>query len=155
MCAATDELALSRNEGATFFEWCLRNYGSKQYAPGAGSLWERYRTWRASDEGQKKHYSGGLVGSPETIRGRLRRFEESHIDQVIFLVQNGKVKHEEVCESLELFAREVMPEFHERETQHQEWKRAVLKGELELADPDDDELAVDARRVPGSGPVRV
>jgi hypothetical protein len=27
--------------------------------------------------------NGGLVGSPETIRRKLRKFEQSHVDQVI------------------------------------------------------------------------
>ncbi len=36
--------------------------------------------------------------------------------------------------SLELFATEVMPEFHDLEGDHQEWKQAVLNGELELED---------------------
>jgi hypothetical protein len=72
------------------------------------------------------------VGSPETIRRKLLRFEESNIDQVILLAQAGRNTHEDICESLELFAREVMPEFHEREKDHQEWKAAVLAGELEL-----------------------
>ena len=56
--------------------------------------------------------SGGLIGSPETIRRKLRRFETSNIDQVILLNQAGKNTHEHICESLDLFAREVMPEFH-------------------------------------------
>jgi len=34
--------------------------------------------------------------------------------------------------SLEIFAREVMPEFHDREPAHQEWKKAVLSGDLVL-----------------------
>ena len=34
---------------------------------------------------------------------------------MILLNQAGKTTHEHICESLELFAREVMPEFSERE----------------------------------------
>ena len=41
-----------------------------------------------------------------------------------------------ICESLELFAKEVMPEFHAKEPAHQEWKRKVLAGEIELEDID-------------------
>jgi hypothetical protein len=36
----------------------------------------------------------------------------------------------------ELFAAEVMPEFHEREPQHQEWKQAVLAGDIQLSEID-------------------
>ena len=78
------------------------------------------------------------MGSPETLRRKLRKFETSNIDQVILLNQAGKNSHEDICDSLELFAREVMPEFHEREPEHQEWKRRVLAGEIELDEIDTD-----------------
>ena len=51
---------------------------------------------------------------------------------MILLNQAGRNTHEHICESLELFAKELMPEFHEREKEHQVWKRAVLAGDLEL-----------------------
>ena len=82
--------------------------------------------------------SGGLIGSPETLRRRLRRFETSHIDQVILLNQAGKNTHEHICESLELFAKEVMPELHAHEPAQQAWKRQVLAREIELEEIDTD-----------------
>jgi len=48
------------------------------------------------------------------------------------LNQAGKNTHEHICESLELFAREVMPEFHAHEPKHQAWKAKVLSREIEL-----------------------
>ncbi len=33
------------------------------------------------------------------------------MDQTVFIQQGGKNKHEDICESLELFAKDVMPEF--------------------------------------------
>ena len=38
--------------------------------------------------------------------------------------------------SLELFAREVMPEFHARDGEHRKWKDAVLSGEIQLEEID-------------------
>ena len=58
------------------------------------------------------------------------------MDQVILLNQAGKNTHEDICSSLELFAREVMPEFQADEPAHQEWKRGVLAGEIELDEID-------------------
>jgi hypothetical protein len=55
---------------------------------------------------------------------------------VILLNQAGKNTHEHICESLELFAREVMPEFHAGEAEHQAWKEKVLKGEIVLEEID-------------------
>jgi hypothetical protein len=103
--------------------------------PGTVNLWEEYQAYRNTPQGQKLH-AGGLIGSPATIRAKLRKFEQSHVDQVILLNQAGKNSHEDICTSLDLFAREVMPEFHAREPEHQKWKRAVLAGEIQLAEID-------------------
>jgi alkanesulfonate monooxygenase SsuD/methylene tetrahydromethanopterin reductase-like flavin-dependent oxidoreductase (luciferase family) len=136
MCCETDEEALRKSAGWTFFQFALRYYGSKGVLPpGEVSLWEEYEKWRATPEGQKQSRTG-LIGSPETLRRRLRKFEQSNVDQVILLNQAGKNTHEDICASLELFGREVMPEFQARDPEHQAWKRAVLSRELELARPD-------------------
>jgi hypothetical protein len=87
-------------------------------------------------EAQQRALMGGLIGSPETIRRKLRRFESSHVDQIILLNQAGKNTHEHICESLELFAKEVMPEFVGREPEHQAWKQSVLEGKTELEEID-------------------
>ena len=52
------------------------------------------------------------------------------------MVEGGRNDHAHICESLELFAKEVMPEFHGREAEHQEWKRKVLAREIELDELD-------------------
>jgi len=70
--------------------------------------------------------SQGCIGSPQFLRQKLRAYEEAGVDQVVFLAQAGQIKHEQIMQSLALFAREVMPEFQEREEQHQERKRALL-----------------------------
>jgi hypothetical protein len=132
MCAETDELAFEKADGWTFFQFALRFYSTHgPVEPGSVNLWEEYQAWKESPSGQKQRRSG-LVGSPETLRRKLRKFEESNIDQVILLNQAGNNTHEDICTSLELFAREVMPEFHAREPEHQEWKRGVLAGEIRL-----------------------
>ena len=49
------------------------------------------------------------------MREFLRRYEEAGVDQVIFVLQAGRNRHEHIMESLELFGREVLPEFVERD----------------------------------------
>jgi alkanesulfonate monooxygenase SsuD/methylene tetrahydromethanopterin reductase-like flavin-dependent oxidoreductase (luciferase family) len=151
MCAPTDEAAASRGDGSTFFEFSLGQYSRKNYSGvGESSLWERYEEWRATEEGRAQNTAAlGLIGSPETLRRRLRKMQDTHVDQVILLVQTGRTDHEDMCEALQLFATEVMPEFHEAEKDHQVWKSAVLSGDLELVDPDEDELTLDGERIPG------
>jgi alkanesulfonate monooxygenase SsuD/methylene tetrahydromethanopterin reductase-like flavin-dependent oxidoreductase (luciferase family) len=141
MCAETDEEARHRADGVTFFQFSLAYYSSsrnrERAAPGTVSLWEEYLKWKiANPELAEKALTGGLIGSPETIRKKLRRFESSHVDQIILLNQAGKNSHPHICESLELFAKEVMPEFTAKEPEHQEWKRKVLAREIELEDID-------------------
>jgi alkanesulfonate monooxygenase SsuD/methylene tetrahydromethanopterin reductase-like flavin-dependent oxidoreductase (luciferase family) len=141
MCASTDEEARRRADGATFFQFALRYYGAshsrERPPPGKVNMWEEYQAWkRANPEAADQALTGGLVGSPETLRRKLRKFETSHIDQVIFLNQAGKNAHEHICEALELFAKEVMPEFHANEAEHLEWKAKVLNREIELEEID-------------------
>ncbi|MBV8775894.1 MAG: LLM class flavin-dependent oxidoreductase, partial [Alphaproteobacteria bacterium] len=141
MCAETDEEARRRADGIPFFQFALRFYGQsatrERPAPGTVNLWDEYEKWkRENPEGLQRALRGGLIGSPETIRNKLRRFETSHIDQVIFLNQAGKNTHAHICESLELFAREVMPEFHANVPAQDEWKRQVLAGKIALEEID-------------------
>ena len=141
MCAETDEEARRRADGIPFFQFALRFYGQSAFRkrpdPGTVNLWDEYEKWkRESPDGLARALAGGLIGSPETLRRKLRRFETSHIDQVILLNQAGKNTHAHICESLELFAREVMPEFHARIPEQEAWKRQVLAREIELEEID-------------------
>jgi hypothetical protein len=132
MCAPTDAEALDKASGWTFFVFCLSHYGRHGISnPGEGNMWEAYQEWRQTDKAQETLRSG-LIGSPETIRRRLREFEATGVDQVILLAQAGRTAHGDICASLELFAREVMPEFHAREPEHARWKADVLAGRVEL-----------------------
>jgi alkanesulfonate monooxygenase SsuD/methylene tetrahydromethanopterin reductase-like flavin-dependent oxidoreductase (luciferase family) len=141
MCAETDEEARRRADGVTFFQFSLAYYsGSRNRerpAPGTVNLWDEYLKWKQDNpEKAEQALRGGLIGSPETIRRKLHRFAESKVDSIILLNQAGRNRHEHICESLDLFAREVMPEFHAMEPEHQAWKQRVLNREIELAEID-------------------
>ena len=45
------------------------------------------------------------------------------VDQVVFIQQAGRNRHEDICESLELFASRIMPEFKERDTHEAETRK--------------------------------
>jgi alkanesulfonate monooxygenase SsuD/methylene tetrahydromethanopterin reductase-like flavin-dependent oxidoreductase (luciferase family) len=136
MCGKTDEEARRKADGATFFQFCLRFYNSadrKRPGPGEVDMWVEYNKWKVANREQAENaLSGGLIGSPETIRKKLRKFEQSNIDQVILLNQAGRNAHEDICASLELFAEEVMPEFHANVPAHEAWKADVLSGKTQL-----------------------
>ena len=141
MCAETDEEARRRADGATFFQFALRFYGAAtgRQRPRAGTvnMWDEYNKWkRENPDNAARALRGGLIGSPETIRAKLRKFEASNIDQIILLNQAGKNSHADICESLELFGREVMPEFQGRHDKLMDWKAKVLSGETLLEEID-------------------
>jgi alkanesulfonate monooxygenase SsuD/methylene tetrahydromethanopterin reductase-like flavin-dependent oxidoreductase (luciferase family) len=141
MCAKTDEEARERADGDTFFQFALRFYGQsadrRRPAAGTVNMWDEYNKWKkANPEQHAASLRGGLIGSPETIRRKLKKFQESNIDQVVLLNQAGKNRHEDICESLELFAQEVMPEFQAAHPELLKWKEKVLNREIVLDEID-------------------
>ena len=148
MCCKTDEEAWQKADGWTFFQFALQLYNKEgPFEPGTVSIWDKYQEWKQTPEGQKRSGSE-LIGSPDTIRQKLRELADTNVDQVILLNQAGKNTHEDICASLELFAKEIMPEFHAGEERHQEWKRAVLNGEIQLEEIDTDPFNFKARGKP-------
>ena len=80
----------------------------------------------------------GILGRrfPLSLTFLLPSSHTSQQNQIIFLNQAGKNPHEHICEGLELFAKEVTPEFHAAEVGHQDWKRKVLSKEIVLDEID-------------------
>jgi alkanesulfonate monooxygenase SsuD/methylene tetrahydromethanopterin reductase-like flavin-dependent oxidoreductase (luciferase family) len=138
MCCPTDEEAHEKADGSTFFQFSLGFYARNgPVDPGSINLWDEYQAYRKTPKGEAAHANmGGLIGSPETLRRRLHKFHSSNVDQVILLNQAGKNTHADICASLELFAAEVMPEFHELDAEHQQWKDEVLAGTRALPEID-------------------
>ena len=52
-----------------------------------------------------------LIGNPAQLTTTLKRWEEAGADEMIFMVQLGHARHDKILESLERFAKEVMPAF--------------------------------------------
>jgi hypothetical protein len=141
MCAKTDEEARARADGETFFQFSLRFYGAssgrQRPPPGTVNMWDEYNKWKAANpEVHASALRGGLIGSPDTIRKKLKKFQASNIDQVVLLNQAGKNTHEHICESLELFAKEVMPEFQGAHPDLLKWKEQVLNRQIDLEEID-------------------
>ena len=136
MCAETDEEAYEKAAGWTFFIFALSYYGRNGVdAPGEGDLWKEFQEWRYTEKAQVA-FDGALIGSPDTIRKKLRIFQESNVDQVILLNQAGNTTHEDICGSLQMFAEEIMPEFHADEDRHAQWKADVMSRKTILEDLD-------------------
>ena len=75
----------------------------------------------------------GAIGTPRQVVDLLRRYEAAGVDQVIFLVQAGRNRHEDVCESLDLFSREVLPSFAAGREDREREKAARLAPAVDAA----------------------
>ena len=134
MCAPDEAQAIERGiDGAHFFGYSLAHYYVfGDHRPGRTNIYEEFlerrddvgfaRSIITADSGplgvrvlqQGLGSLRGAIGSPEQVRDLCRRYEEAGVDQLIFVMQAGRNRHEHICESIELFASEVMPEFAQR-----------------------------------------
>ncbi len=134
-------------DGFRFFGFALGHYylfGT--HRPGRTDIWKNFEGVRD----MMPDVPAGGIGTPDDLRAHLRKFQDVGVDQVIFIQQGGRNRHEHICEALELFAAEVMPEFKEREDERARAKAERLAPAIEAAiarkpfmpAPDDDAIAV-------------
>jgi alkanesulfonate monooxygenase SsuD/methylene tetrahydromethanopterin reductase-like flavin-dependent oxidoreductase (luciferase family) len=132
-------------EGGNFFGYSLAFFAAfGDHVPGETNLWEDFQKRRRErgydpeaavaernrlgakvTKGESSALRGA-VGTPEQLRQYLRRFEEAGVDQLIFVLQSGRNQHEHILESIELFGREILPEFKERDAKQRAAKAARL-----------------------------
>lgn len=118
-------------DGFRFFSYALgHHYIFGEHKPGRTNIWEAFEKARSSlpEEGGNRG-----IGSPDEMRRHLRGFAEAGVDQVTFIQQGGRNKHEHICEALELFASDVMPDFKEHEDERQKKKAEELAPYIEKA----------------------
>ncbi len=117
--------------GFRYFGYSLGYYTAfGKHRPGQADLWKSFLEVK---DDLPENAGQGCMGTPEQIRDRLRHYEAAGVDQMIFIMQVGANRHEHVCESMELFAREVMPEFKERDAAHVATKTRELAPYVEAA----------------------
>ncbi len=154
MCANTEEEALRRGlEGGNFFGYSLGHYYVfGEHEPGKTDVWHEYVNKRAEhgyspevavaleqDRLGAKVAAGastflrGATGTPDQLREYCRRFEEAGVDELIFVLQAGNNQHEHICEAIELFGKEVLPEFKDRHDKQHAAKMARLEPIIEQA----------------------
>jgi hypothetical protein len=153
MCHRDEGRAVQRGlDGGHFFGYSLGHYYVYgEHAPGRTSVWDEFEERRATFGFDRRIAARqgeplaarlmeeqlgslrGAIGTPAQIRELLRGYEQAGVDQVIFVSQAGRNRHEHVCESLELFAEEVMPEFVERDQPARQRREEQLAGAVEAA----------------------
>jgi alkanesulfonate monooxygenase SsuD/methylene tetrahydromethanopterin reductase-like flavin-dependent oxidoreductase (luciferase family)/predicted lipid carrier protein YhbT len=139
-------------DGAHFFGYSLAHfYGMGRHEPGRTVVWDEFLANRdergfarsivtpdAAPLAVKimQHGLGslrGAIGTPEQVLDLCRRYEAVGVDQVIFVLQAGPNRHDHICESLELFAQRVIPEFAREREQRDRAKAEQLAPAIERA----------------------
>jgi alkanesulfonate monooxygenase SsuD/methylene tetrahydromethanopterin reductase-like flavin-dependent oxidoreductase (luciferase family) len=104
-------------EGFEFFSYALSNLVTSDTVPGRTNLWGDFqrlrgdRTQELVEASSNPTYNGAGIGTPDDMRAHLTEYQAAGVDQIIFMQQCGRNRHEHICESLELFAAEVMAPF--------------------------------------------
>ena len=120
-------------EGFEFFGYALSSLVTKDNVPGRSNLWNDFQEIRGNrtEEIVDAMHTGSAeddgkapgIGTPEDFVNHVKRFQESGVDQIIMMQQAGKNTHENICDSLRLFADAVLPEFT-RDREERERKKA-------------------------------
>jgi alkanesulfonate monooxygenase SsuD/methylene tetrahydromethanopterin reductase-like flavin-dependent oxidoreductase (luciferase family)/putative sterol carrier protein len=154
MCHADEQTAIERGiDGGHFFGYSLAHYYVfGEHRPAQTNIWAEFKEHRGErgfsreivnpDDaplGVKLLAQGGIVslrgavGTPAQIIELVERYEAAGVDQVIFVSQAGPNLHEHICESLELFGREVLPRFAEHADRKDAERQDRLAGAAEQA----------------------
>jgi alkanesulfonate monooxygenase SsuD/methylene tetrahydromethanopterin reductase-like flavin-dependent oxidoreductase (luciferase family) len=153
MLAEDEEEAIERGiDGAHFFGYSLAHYyGMAQHSPGVTDVWKEFEEHR-DETGFARHIVRpdqaplgvrllqeglgslrGAIGTPEQVTDLIARYERAGVDQVIFVLQAGRNRHEHICNALELFANRVMPRFEEGREERETAKADRLQPTIEAA----------------------
>ncbi|HWD27662.1 MAG TPA: LLM class flavin-dependent oxidoreductase [Rhizomicrobium sp.] len=119
-------------EGFEFFSYAINALVAHDTVPGRSSLFADFLKSRARQDdeiiaatkGAARNANG--IGTPDDIAAHIDGFQAAGIDQVIFLQQAGRNRHQHICESLELFAAAVMPRFKAQVAAREAKKAAEL-----------------------------
>ena len=147
-----EQTAIDRGiDGAHFFGYSLGHFYGGQHLVGGTDLWQSFHTDRA-DRGFAREIveataaplavrllqAGlgslrGAIGTPAQVTDLIDRYARAGVDQVMFVMQSGKNRHEDICESIELFAKEVLPRFADGREEQEAAKAERLAGAAERA----------------------
>ena len=153
MCHDDEEQAIARGvDGGNFFGYSLVHYyGISPHQPSVTNIWDEFQERRDETGFSRKAINAdnmplgvkllqegvgslrGAVGTPEQIAELCRRYEAQGVDQIVFVLQAGNNRHEDICHSLELFGQKVIPEFAERAEEREREKMERLAPAIERA----------------------
>jgi alkanesulfonate monooxygenase SsuD/methylene tetrahydromethanopterin reductase-like flavin-dependent oxidoreductase (luciferase family) len=130
-------------EGFDFFGYSLQSLVASDSVPGRSRIWERFQAARrdrtqellrlaATGDPERFQHAPG-IGTPEDLVRHLAALRSSGVDQVILMQQAGRNRHEHICESLETFSKQVLPELASGREEREAGKAEELAPYIEAA----------------------
>ena len=126
-------------ENFEFFSYALSSLVTKDTVPGRTTLWDDYVELRGNKTEEivqtaamDPEYSSG-IGTPDDLRRHIAEFQEAGVDQLILMQQAGRNPHDQICESLQLFADDVLPYFTEGREEREAKKAEELAPYIDAA----------------------
>ncbi|HUI60500.1 MAG TPA: LLM class flavin-dependent oxidoreductase [Steroidobacteraceae bacterium] len=138
-------------DGAHFFGYSLAHYYASTHVVGDSDVWRDFTQNRSSHGFAREIVRAeraplavrlleagmgslrGAVGTPAQVTELIQRYQSAGVDQIIFIMQSGKNKHDHICESLELFGAQVLPRFAEGRAEAEAAKADRLAAAVEKA----------------------
>lgn len=101
-----------------FFRYSQQKLVAEDFTPGHSDMWGDFMkaqdgaTDRLIEAARARgEYDGQGIGTPDDMVRHLTSLQASGVDQVILMQQAGRNSHQNIVESMELFAQKVMPQF--------------------------------------------
>ena len=130
-------------EGFEFFRFAISALVTNDTVPGRSRLFEQFQKElggaalganAAHAESLASAFEGSRgIGTPDDFRAHVKHFQDAGVDQIILLQQAGRNRHEHICESLDLLAGHVLPEFAESAAERDQRKADELAPHVEKA----------------------
>jgi alkanesulfonate monooxygenase SsuD/methylene tetrahydromethanopterin reductase-like flavin-dependent oxidoreductase (luciferase family) len=141
---ADRETAVRRGqENFEFFAYALGSLVTQDQVPGRTRIWESFQAMRGnrteemverlrrSSPEDYAHAPG--IGTAGDFVAHAHDMQNAGIDQIILMQQAGNNQHAHICESLEIFGREVLPDFREQAEAREQRKAEELAPYIQAA----------------------
>jgi alkanesulfonate monooxygenase SsuD/methylene tetrahydromethanopterin reductase-like flavin-dependent oxidoreductase (luciferase family) len=141
--ADAEEAARRGQEGFEFFRFAISALVTTDSTPGRSQLFERFQKERAAGTlaaatANRANLASSFessrgIGTPAQFRRHVEGFEAAGVDQIVLLQQAGRNRHAHICNSMELLAGEVLPEFSAKAAERERRKAEELAPYIEKA----------------------
>ncbi len=147
-----EQTAIDRGiDGAHFFGYSLAHFYASTHVVGASDVWRDFTANRSSHGFAREIIRTehaplavrlleagmgslrGAIGTPAQVAELIQRYADAGVDQVIFIMQAGRNRHEHICQSLELFGGAVLPRFTEGRAEAETAKAGRLAAAVDKA----------------------